>query len=179
MFVYAWRLIVICDYPHTSILKISFWSFLSNTKKETNLPTPMYVHSRKISIIFRELRLLTLWPGALPVDPAGGCAPSDRPPVIGSRSRVRHGLKPPQSKFSGYIHAARCTFILCRYQNIDSGHILSLTLIRVVENAKRLSLVCMLLRLCALRLRCTVTWRLSKTVDRSRINVSVGHWRTA
>jgi len=33
MFVYAGRLIVICDYPDISILRISFWSFLRNTRK--------------------------------------------------------------------------------------------------------------------------------------------------
>ena len=39
------------------------------------------------------LRPLTHWPGALPLDPAGGTAP--RPPYIGSRSRACHILSVP------------------------------------------------------------------------------------
>ena len=58
MFVYAWRLIVICDYADTSILKISLEFFLSNTKICLLLGT--YIHEKSYQL-----------QGALSQDPLG------------------------------------------------------------------------------------------------------------
>ena len=88
MFVYAWRLIVICDYPDTSILKISFWSFLSNTKKGANLPTPMDVHPRKSYQLQGSFAPDPLTRGSCPWTP------------LGSPSHPRYRLALPRSPWA-------------------------------------------------------------------------------
>ena len=62
---------MICDYPDTGILKVSFWSFLSNTKNGANfnLPTPYgrtTIHEKLSASGRREWGEPTPWQGLCP-----------------------------------------------------------------------------------------------------------------
>jgi len=67
----------------------------------------------------RGLSPLTPWPWALPLDTAGGCAPTSNGSVIGSRSRARHdcmglGPNPPPILFSSAATAPHLLARVCR-----------------------------------------------------------------
>jgi len=95
MYVYARRLIVICDYPDTSILKITFWSSSAKHQNGTNL----CVREKAISFTPEQ--------GLCPWTPLRA---SPQTSVKSSRSRVRYGLQLPQSKFVGYIAGETTSF---------------------------------------------------------------------
>jgi len=130
--------------------KSVFEVFLSNTKWGLiYLLLWTYIHEKAIS--FRGLR---------PRDPlTRGSAPGARwglrphTPVIGSHSRARHGLKPPQSKFSGYVPALswsvsfNYTLILAFFEH------LSLTSIWGVRYIQRTVIIVGVSKACAVYVR--------------------------